>query len=67
MLARPDMYIGPVEPRNETVWLVKRRRIEEAQLLLSPGLATWLFRAAEGPFPQAKRSCGAGEPDGKRS
>ena len=36
-----------VEPRNETVWLVKRHRIEEAELLLSPGLAARLGRPME--------------------
>lgn len=38
VLKRPDMYIGPVEPRNETAWIVKGRKIMEKSLLLSPGL-----------------------------
>ena len=38
VLRRPDMYIGPVEPRNETAWIVKGRKIVESSLLLSPGL-----------------------------
>eukprot|EP00435_Cladocopium_sp_Y103_P032636 s1219_g8.t1 len=38
VLRRPDMYIGPVEPRNETAWIVKGRQIVESTLLLSPGL-----------------------------
>eukprot|EP00931_Biecheleriopsis_adriatica_P050491 TRINITY_DN29237_c0_g2_i1.p1 TRINITY_DN29237_c0_g2~~TRINITY_DN29237_c0_g2_i1.p1 ORF type:complete len:1522 (-),score=282.44 TRINITY_DN29237_c0_g2_i1:17-4582(-) len=45
VLQRPDMYIGPLEPRNETVWVLKRTRagngssqMLEQTLLLSPGL-----------------------------
>mmetsp|Transcript_105965 Transcript_105965/g.300039 ORF Transcript_105965/g.300039 Transcript_105965/m.300039 type:complete len:1364 (+) Transcript_105965:2-4093(+) len=41
VLKRPDMYIGPVQPRDEMSWVLKgrsdQRRLEQATLQISPG------------------------------
>lgn len=42
VLLRPDMYIGPLTPREQTVWVLnprtKRISVQEATLKVSPGL-----------------------------
>ncbi|CAE8650684.1 unnamed protein product, partial [Polarella glacialis] len=41
VLLRPDMYIGAVDPRNETAWVLAKSssdRMVESQLTISPGL-----------------------------
>lgn len=37
VLRRPDMYIGPVEPRNESIWIIEESKVVETNLMLSPG------------------------------
>eukprot|EP00929_Paragymnodinium_shiwhaense_P048065 TRINITY_DN24359_c0_g1_i1.p1 TRINITY_DN24359_c0_g1~~TRINITY_DN24359_c0_g1_i1.p1 ORF type:complete len:1549 (-),score=384.97 TRINITY_DN24359_c0_g1_i1:485-5131(-) len=62
VLQRPDMYIGPVEPRLTTDWVLKKQQffLEEADLMISPGLIQLyneiLVNAIDRQFAGSKRS-----------